>query len=314
MLYLHGLRNWVFIFSVYKSISIKKQSNLNVILCRFEYFSTQNPIFFWTQFCKVSLTLKLMNMYQENLKTDFKSAKCFNETENLVCGVTWEREIRNRSYGCEGSLSLSLISYNMPAVNFSDSSVGKESTCNAGDRGLIRRSGRSPGEGIGYPLQYSWVSLLARVVKNLPAMSETWVWSLGLQIPWRRERLPTPVFWPGEFYGLYSPWVCKESDMTEWLSLSQWISTIDSIQYFCCCCVAESCPTICDPRESSMPAFPVLHHLLEFAQTHVHQISDAIQPSYPLSSPFPPAFNLSQHEHLFQWVSSLYPVAKVLEL
>ena len=97
-----------------------------------------------------------MNMYQENLKTDFKSAKCFNETENLVCGVTWEREIRNRSYGCEGSLSLSLISYNMPAVNFSDSSVGKESTCNAGDRGLIRRSGRSPGEGIGYPLQYSW--------------------------------------------------------------------------------------------------------------------------------------------------------------
>ena len=55
------------------------------------------------------------------------------------------------------------------------SSVGKESTCNAGDPGLILRSGRSPGEGLGYPLQYSWASLVAQLVKNSPAMRETWV-------------------------------------------------------------------------------------------------------------------------------------------
>ena len=62
---------------------------------------------------------------------------------------------------------------------FPDSSVGKESTCNAGDPGLIPGSGRSPGAGIGYPLQYSWACLVAQLVNNLPAMQETWVRSLG---------------------------------------------------------------------------------------------------------------------------------------
>ena len=73
------------------------------------------------------------------------------------------------------------------------------------------------GEGIGYPLQDSWASLVAQLVKNLPGVQETWVG----KIPWRRERLPTPVFWPGEFHGLYSPWGHKESDTTEQLSLSR---------------------------------------------------------------------------------------------
>ena len=98
--------------------------------------------------------------------------------------------------------------------NTSDSSVGKESVCNAGDPGLIPGSGRSPGEGIGYPLQYSLASFMAQLVKNPPAMWETWVQSLG----WRRARLPIPVFWPREFHGLYSPWGRKESDMTERLA------------------------------------------------------------------------------------------------
>ena len=60
--------------------------------------------------------------------------------------------------------------------------------------------------------------------------------------------------------------------------------------------VAQLCPTLCDPIDCSMPGFPVHHQLLELAQTHVHRVSDAIQPSHPLSSPFPPAFNLSQHQ------------------
>ena len=60
-------------------------------------------------------------------------------------------------------------------IVFPDSSVGKESACNAGDPGLIAGSGRSPGEGVGCPLQYSWASLVAQLVKNVPAMRETWV-------------------------------------------------------------------------------------------------------------------------------------------
>ncbi|KAJ1366500.1 hsp90 co-chaperone Cdc37 [Parelaphostrongylus tenuis] len=103
---------------------------------------------------------------------------------------------------------------------FPESSVGKESACNAGDLGLIPGSGRSAGKGIGYRLQYSWASLVAQLVKNPPAMRETWVRSLGWEDPRRREELPTPVFWPGEFHGLYSPWGRKESDMTERLHVT----------------------------------------------------------------------------------------------
>ena len=77
--------------------------------------------------------------------------------------------------------------------------------------------------------------------------------------------------------------------------------------------VAQLCPTLCDPVDCSMPGFPVHHQLLELAQTHVHWVGDAIQTSHPLSSPSPPAFNLSQHQGLFQWASSLHQVAKVLE-
>ena len=82
----------------------------------------------------------------------------------------------------------------------------------------------------------------------------------------------------------------------------------------CCCSVAYSCPTVCDFMDCSTLGFPVLHHLQELAQTHIHWLGDAIKPSHPLSSPSLPAFNLSQHQGLFQWVSSSHQVAKVLEL
>ena len=76
--------------------------------------------------------------------------------------------------------------------------------------------------------------------------------------------------------------------------------------------VAQLCPTLCDPMNHSMPGLPVHHQLPEFTQTHVHWVGDAIQPSHPLSSPFPPAPNPSQHQGLFQWVNSSHEVAKVL--
>ena len=74
--------------------------------------------------------------------------------------------------------------------------------------------------------------------------------------------------------------------------------------------VTQSCLTLCEPMDCSMPGFPNQHQLLELAQTHVHHIGDAIQPSYYLSSPSPPACNISQQQDLFQWVSSSYQVAK----
>ena len=77
--------------------------------------------------------------------------------------------------------------------------------------------------------------------------------------------------------------------------------------------VAQSCPTLCDPMDCSTPALPVHHQLPELAQTHVHGVGDVIQSSHTLSSPSPPAFNLSQNQGLFQGVSSLHQVAKVLE-
>ena len=80
--------------------------------------------------------------------------------------------------------------------------------------------------------------------------------------------------------------------------------------------VQFSCSVMSDslwPLEFILPSFPVHHQFLEFTQTHVHWVGDAIQPSHPLSSPSPPAFNLTQHQGLFQWVSSSHQVAEGLE-
>ena len=75
--------------------------------------------------------------------------------------------------------------------------------------------------------------------------------------------------------------------------------------------VAQSCPTLCNSMNHSMPGLPIHHQFPEIIQTHAHWVSDAIQPSHPLSSPSPPALSLSQHQDLFQWVSSSHQVAKV---
>ena len=88
------------------------------------------------------------------------------------------------------------------------------------------------------------------------------------------------------------------------------IVTISSVQFSS---VTQSCPSLCDPVNRSTPSLPVHHQFPEFTQTHIHWVSDAIQPCHPLSSPSPPAPNLSQHQSLFQWVNSSHEVAKVLE-
>ena len=113
------------------------------------------------------------------------------------------------------------------ATHCSISSAGKESTWNAGGPSSILGSGRSPGEGIGYPAQYFWTSLVAQMEKNLPAMWEAWVRSPGWQDPLEEGMAPRPVFsvfLPGEFYGQrsmagYSRWGPKELGTTERLSM-----------------------------------------------------------------------------------------------
>ena len=87
---------------------------------------------------------------------------------------------------------------------------------------------------------------------------------------------------------------------------------LNSLFSHCCCSVAKFCSTNCSPMDCSAPGFPVLHCFLEFSQTHLHRVGDAIQPSHLLSSPSP-AFKLSQHQSLFQWGSFSHQVAKVLE-
>ena len=112
-----------------------------------------------------------------------------------------------------------------------------------------------------------WASLVAKLVKNTPAMWETWVQSLGWEDPLEKGK-------------------------------AQFSS------------VAQSCLNLCDLKDCSTPGLSVHRQLPEFTQTHLHWVSDAIQPSHHLSSPSPPAFSLSQHQGLFKWVSSLHLVPK----
>ena len=141
--------------------------------------------------------------------------------------------------------------------------------------------------------------------------------------PWRREWLPTSVlyFILNSLYFFFSflflkfiYFLLKDNCFTEFccfLSNLNMNHTMDySVQFSS---VTQSCPTLCDPMNGSTPGLPVHHQLPEFTQTHVHRVSDAIQPSHPLSSSSPPAVNPSQHQSLFQWVNSSQEVAKVLE-
>jgi len=150
---------------------------------------------------------------------------------------------------------------------FPGSSNGKESVCKAENIGSIPGWGRSPGGGHGNQLQCSF-------------LENSWTEEVG------------------------SPWGCKKSDLTKQLTHPSVFHTEVTMENDGChinhtfSSVAQLCLTLCNPMNHSMPGLPVHHQLPEFTQTHVHWISDAIQPSHPLSSPSP-AFNLSQHQGLF---------------
>ena len=122
--------------------------------------------------------------------------------------------------------------------------------------------------------------LLAQTVKNLPAMWEAQAQSLG------KKDSPEK----GNGYLLEYSWLGNPME-------PQFSS------------VAQSCPTLCDPMNRSIPGLPVHHHLPEFSQVHVHWTGDAIQPSHPLSPSSLSAFNVSQHQGLFQWVSFSHQMA-----
>ena len=110
--------------------------------------------------------------------------------------------------------------------------------------------------------------------------------------------------------GFESPILCYQLCCPRTWTFSTWVSSSENERnnYICLIglfsSVAQLCPTLCDPMEYSMLGFPGYHQLPELTQTHVRRVSDAIQPTHPLSSPSPPAFNLSQHQDLFQWLSS----------
>ena len=154
------------------------------------------------------------------------------ETDSDRLGNLW-----NASFYSNRSLPDSVLilkDYNFVIYSFPGSSAGEESACNAGDPGSIPGLGGSPGEDIGYPLQYSQTSLVVQMVKNSPAIRETCVWFLG----WEDS--------PGAGHGNslqysclenphgqrslagYNPWGCKESDMTEWLSTASLLRNIAS--------------------------------------------------------------------------------------
>ena len=123
-------------------------------------------------------------------------------------------------------------------------------------------------------------------------------------------RPPTPPPWPPAGHNLFNMETIWKFSIQMTTSSSLVFLLCHSVQFSS---VTQSCPTLWDLMNHSTPGLPVHHQLPEFTQTHVHRVSDAIQPSHPLSSPSPPAPNASQHQSLFQWVNSSHEVAKVLE-
>ena len=162
-------------------------------------------------------------------------------------------------------------------------------------------TGRAPHAG-------SWKSTLTLFLENLlddisVFISSCEVWYLKCCVfphitPFRNENM----FWE-------KCWQCTSM----WNSFNSNLVFTNVFNKYSISSVTQLCPTLCNPMNCSTPGLPVHHQLLEFTQTHVHQVGDAIQSSHPLSFLSPPAPNPSQHQSLFQWVNSSHEVAEVLE-
>ena len=217
---------------------------------------------------------------------------------------------------------------------FPGGASGKEPACQfrrCKHTGSIPELVRTPGEGYSNPLQYSclenpmdrgaWRAIAHTVTKNQAwlkwcSMHRSCLWCHLVSLPHLlmprlcpRHHLPS-FLWchPHCLYTFnFSILILSLNFLFAWIPphLSPLnLSKLNSVQSLSC---------VCDPMDCNMPGLPVHHRLPELAQTHVHQVGEAIQPSHPLSSPSPPAFNLSQHQCLFQWDRSSHLVAKVLE-
>ena len=192
-------------------------------------------------------------------------------------------------------------------TGFPGDSDGSESACKAGGPGSISGTGRFSGEGNGstYSSIFAW---------RIPSKR-----SLTGCTPWcHRESDVQNEQLTFSFFRVYI-YTCIHSftklSLRNYKSLWHMVNENSSIFLYSVqfSSVAQSCLTPWDPMNCSTPGLPVHHQLQEFTQTQVHWVSDAIQPSHPLSSPSPPAPNPSQHQSLFQWVNSSREVAKVLE-
>ena len=141
--------------------------------------------------------------------------------------------------------------------------------------------------------------------------------SNSLTTPWSVDlQAPLSMGFPREEYRILEWIAISLSRESSWLRDLTWISyigsrilhhwaTMEAQTFYRCCSVAQSCLTVCDPKDCSLSSLPFPCHLPEFTQIHVHYNSDAIQPSHPLM-PFSSSLNLSQHQGLFQWVSCLH--------
>ena len=183
--------------------------------------------------------------------------------------------------------------------------MAKNSPANAGDTrdvDLIPGSGRSPAEGNSNPRQYS-------CLENSMNRGAWWASLWGCRVGHDRVSTQTQIFYLNFNISHVSTWIqflFLKLDLN--LFFSWRIISLQCCVGFChvttqirhgsvqFSSVTQSCPTLCDPMNCSTPGLPVHHQLPEFIQTHVHRVSDAIQPSNPLSSPFPPAPNPSQHQ------------------
>ena len=156
-----------------------------------------------------------------------------------------------------------------------------------------------------------------RGMGNCPSQISLTLWMSHLQWKSSNFLIPNSIKWSllSETKPLLVSTMVTKSHVTGKASFNKfkWFGHLQPLQSVQFSSVAQSCPTLCDPRTLSTPGLPIHHQLPKFTQTHVHQVSDAIQPSHPLSFPFPPALNPSQHQRVFQWVNSSHEATKVLE-